>query len=207
MSDSSQPPSFLDLLHDSTGRALLIDFMRSGYSEHHLLFWEEVTFRYKRSKPHDDQRNPTNVENGCKCNAECKCASNGANHDNPPPSAASPASPSLPLPCRSILARHLYDTYIKNGCPSQINLTEPQRLRLQTAIERIGTKDADGRDHIPPCDLFDESASTCLELIKGNYYLPFQASKQYQTYRQEKEEQETNRDQNKTVKSSSCSIL
>lgn len=42
----------------------------------------------------------------------------------------------------------------------------------------------------PGVDLFDDAASTCLELIKGNYFFPFQSSKQFERYKAEKQQRE-----------------
>ena len=43
-----QPESFLYLLHSDSGRPLFFEHLRSGHSEHHLVFWEQVQ-QYKRS--------------------------------------------------------------------------------------------------------------------------------------------------------------
>jgi hypothetical protein len=150
------------LIEDDSGRAALLDYLRAGYSEHHLVFWTEVMHSYR---PLAD-----------------------------------------PL-ARDALAKEMWLRYGKNGSASQINITEPQRLRVQKDIERIGTtltteenaaasgstgaaaaaaSAGDGLFHAP-VELFDESAAYCLELIKGNYFFPFQSSKQYQAYKADKQ--------------------
>lgn len=233
------------ILNDSIGRAALFDYLKSGYSEHHLTFWEEIEFHYKKD-----------------------WSEGSVSHHN------------------DAVARQLYERFIKNGAHAQINITEPQRVKLQKAIENIGTKgqteeqadDAppqtneeasatepctnthtyndettenidtmrhlfDSVDHTrfdllmhvvpvltpisPPSlcsavlechtdsngnlqsatsDLFDEAASTCLELIKGNYFFPFQQSKQYQTYQNEKKQREDAKAKEEK-KSNACCIL
>jgi hypothetical protein len=40
---------------------------------------------------------------------------------------------------RNKLSEDMWHRYGKNGSHSQINITEPQRLRIQNAIEKIGT--------------------------------------------------------------------
>lgn len=172
--------AFLAILNDPPGRLALFDFLKSGYSEHHLTFWEEVEFRYK-------------------------------------PLGSQPAE-------RNTLALELYKRFVKNGSKQQINITEPQRLRLKEAVEKIRHNDtaaaatapatpaAEGGDggapaavvekFDEPVDLFDEAAATCLELIKGNYFFLFQQSKQYQAYTAEKK---ARKEQEK--KSSTCTIL
>ena len=40
---------------------------------------------------------------------------------------------------RNTAAVQLWNRYVKTGTSQQINITEPQRLRLQTSIEKIGT--------------------------------------------------------------------
>jgi hypothetical protein len=106
---------------------------------------------------------------------------------------------------RNEKANEFYTRFVKNGSKQQINITEPQRLRLQAAIEKIGQKDADGKQQNATVDLFDEAAATCLELIKGNYFFPFQQSKQYQAYQAEKKTREES--QPKEKKSGACTIL
>ena len=67
-----------------------------------------------------------------------------------------------------------------------------------------------GLPYSASCDLFDDAASTCLELLKGNYFFAFQQSKQFQTYQIEKKsrEDEEKKKQLKHSKSSStCTIL
>jgi len=173
------------LLEDAAGRAALMDFLRAGYSEHHLAFWEEVVHRY-RALPAEDQA------------------------------------------ARDSMAREMWQRYGKNGSASQINITEPQRLRVQTALERIGQPlpdggAADASAPAPPAsggaggvygappDLFDESAAYCLELIKGNYFFPFQSSKQYLQYKAEKAQREhleqQRKQEQKEKKSNACVIL
>ncbi len=147
----SNHESFMLLVSDPAGVAALLDYLKAGYSEHHLVFWQEVQERYRRL-----------------------------------PSTTDPSAPA-----RNKLAEDMWHRYGKNGSQSQINITEPQRLRLQTAIEKIGQVDAaSGAAYGAPVDLFDESAAHCLELIKGNYFFPFQSSKQYAGYKVEKKAKE-----------------
>ena len=56
-------------------------------------------------------------------------------------------------------------------------------------------------------DLFDDAASTCLELIKGNYYFPFQSSKQYERYKADKKSREEAGAAAAKKKTSACCIL
>jgi hypothetical protein len=61
--------------------------------------------------------------------------------------------------------------------------------------------------------LFDESAAYCLELIKGNYFFPFQSSKQYQAYKADKqariaaEQLQQQQEAEKKKTSTACVIL
>ena len=93
----SNHESFLLILHDAAGRAALLDYLKAGYSEHHLIFWEEATQVYAKLEAQEE---------------------------------------------RNRLAQDMWHRYIKNGSKSQINITEPQRLRLQSAVEQIGQKGA-----------------------------------------------------------------
>lgn len=159
----SNHESFLLILHDAAGRRALFDFLKSGYSEHHLSFWEDVEMHYK--------------------------------------SIAAAAE-------RDAKAKEFWHLYIKNGSKSQINIHEPQRLRLQVAIEKLDNKSA-APEHAQP-DLFDEASAHCLELIKGNYFFPFQQSKQYAAFQTEKrarEQQEAEQKRKKEKSGRMCVIL
>ena len=161
----SNHESFLLILHDAAGRRALFDFLKAGYSEHHLTFWEDVETNYK-----------------------------------PLPSAVE----------RDAKAREFWHLYIKNGAKSQINIHEPQRLRLQSAIEKLDNPNPAGPlEHAQP-ELFDEASAHCLELIKGNYFFPFQQSKQYAAFQAEKKQREKEEAEQKKKKEKSkgmCVIL
>lgn len=163
----SNHESFLLILRDSAGRRALFEFLKSGYSEHHLTFWEDVEANYKT------------------LHAE---------------------------PERDAKAREFWHLYIKNGSASQINIHEPQRLRLQAALERIDSSAKSSAPEHAAADLFDEASAHCLELIKGNYFFPFQQSKQYAAYMTEKKQREKDEaaaaeQKRKKDKAGRCTIL
>lgn len=71
--------------------------------------------------------------------------------------------------------------------------------------------DGDGNVvHASPT-LFDDSQSTALELIKGNYFLSFQQSQQYRDYRKEIDAEENKKREEEAAKAQSkskaCNIL
>ena len=108
---SSSPPtvdSFLYLLHSSSGRPLFFEHLRNGFSEHHLLFWEQVQ-QYKRlSLP-------------------------ASSPSSPVPSSSTDLSPTPLQKAQSITSR-----FITTGSPLQINITEQARLRITSQLTKAG---------------------------------------------------------------------
>ncbi len=58
-------------------------------------------------------------------------------------------------------------------------------------------------------EVFDDAATTCLELVKGNFFFPFQQSKQWERYNEEKKRasEEAAAQKTKENKSSACVVL
>ena len=174
------PDSFLHLLHSNSGRPLFFEHLRLGFSEHHLLFWEQVQ-QYKRISA--QLSSPLSF----------------------PP--LDPLDEPLPTPLQK--AQTINTRFIITGSPLQINITEQARLRIQHTLNKFiphaspawgTTVGRSGRvgGALPPAGLFDESEEVCVELMRGNYFYSFKETPDYQQWLQG--EKKALKEGNKTTK-------
>ena len=151
--------SFLYLLHSNSGRPLFFEHLRSGFSEHHLLFWEQVQ-QYKRIS-----------------------VAATSPSSSPPLTSLDEG----PLPTALQKAQSINSRFIVTGSPLQINITEQARLRIQHTLAKFipnGTLAGQAGAAPPPAGLFDESEAVCVELMKGNYFYSFKETSDYQHWLQ-----------------------
>ena len=147
--------SFLYLLHSDSGRPLFFEHLRGGFSEHHLLFWEQVQ-QYKRI----------------------------SNQHHSPLSSPPLTSLDDPLPSPLQKAQSINTRFILTGSPLQINITEQARLRIQHTLTKFPSPTGGAGGVPPPAGLFDESEQVCVELMKGNYFYSFRETSDYQQWLQ-----------------------
>lgn len=166
MADSVQQEKadFLALLADPTGAEYFMDYLKTNYTEHHLMFWREVQTYKVLEKTVESNADP--IVFGKQCLALFK-------------------KQALEVFNKYIKAGTKLQINVTDIVKGSI---EDMVLQEQKKQADTGEMDAVALEEVLQVwrQVFDESERVCEDLMKGNQYHPFMKTADYATWTKQK---------------------
>jgi len=178
---------FMSLILNDTGRKLFYEYLKCGYSEHHLMYWE-ATQNYRKvgresliQQGIPDQHNDEQVV---------------PYHSYQPNQIFTHPIDSTTNSKLQIEAQNIYNEFIKSGVKMQINIAETCRNAIANNLPHA------------TLHIFDEADHIVIELLKGNYFFAFRETDKWKEYLRIKEIEERKiEEQQRKDQSKVCVIL